>query len=371
MREMLEAASDPQLSKKLLQEVKHLCTAYKRKHHRLPVLMEVCGSHTMALAKTGVKQALKDDLMLISGPGCPVCVTAQEEIDAMIQLAEDKRLIVCTFGDMMRVPGSTGTLMDAKAEGSDIRIVYSPLDAVQIAAENLDKAVVFLGVGFETTIPILAAAVASAKQQAIDNFSVWVTTKLVEPVLRTLLDNGEVKIDAFLLPGHVAIVTGSGHFEFLSQEYNIAGAITGFEPVELLSGLYQCLALLLNEEARIENSYKAVVTYEGNKAAQQLMETYFQRSDENWRGLGVLPNSGLSLREEYALHDAKKKFKIKPSVPRKTKCRCGEVISGKITPEECVLFGKACTPLQPIGPCMVSSEGSCSASYQFLREVSV
>ncbi|OEH92808.1 hydrogenase formation protein HypD [Bacillus solimangrovi] len=369
MYELLKTSSDPMLSRQLLTKVKQLSNRYTAQYKRLPVIMEVCGSHTMALAKSGVKQALSDHVKLISGPGCPVCVTAQEEIDSMIQLSLEKEVILCTFGDMMRVPGSTITLMEAKAEGRDVRVVYSPLDAVKLAIDHPTKQVVFLGVGFETTIPIISVAIDLAEQHDVENFSVWLSTKLVEPILRTLLEEGDTAIDAFLLPGHVAMVTGSEHFDFLPKDFGVTGSITGFEPVELLSGIYECLLSLLENDKSIKNCYKAVVSREGNRNAIRLMEQYFRLSDENWRGLGIINNSGLRLKEEYNQFNARERFQIQTKEPPKTKCRCGEVISGKISPSECILFGKGCTPIKPIGPCMVSTEGSCSASYQYLQEV--
>lgn len=364
----IERLSNPALSKRLLEVVIDLAENFKKVYGRIPVFMEVCGSHTMALAKTGIKKKLKEHIKLIAGPGCPVCVTDQKSIDAMIQLSEGTNRILCTFGDMMRVPGSKYSLMKAKTEGKDIRVIYSPLDSVRIAEENPHKDVIFLGIGFETTIPILALAVQEAERKKLKNFSIWMTTKLVEPVLRELLNSKDVKLDGFLLPGNVSVVIGKNSFQFLAREYNITGVITGFEPVELLSGIYKLLKMVLEKKVDILNDYSYMVKDKGNIEAQKLMERYFTLHHENWRGLNLIKNSGYVLKEQYALYDAKKKFQITVEEPRKTKCRCGDIIKGMITPEECLLFQKACTPMNPIGPCMVSTEGTCSAHYQYMRE---
>lgn len=368
MQELLNEFSNSKLSRKLLDKVKESAESFIREHGRRPIFMEVCGSHTMALAETGVKKALKESVQLISGPGCPVCVTDQKSIDAMIKLAEGENRIICTFGDMMRVPGTECSLLEAKTDGKDIRIVYSPPDAVKIAEENPDKEVIFLGIGFETTIPVLAVALKNAVNRNVKNFSMWMTTKLVEPILRTLLESKEVNIDGFILPGHVSIVLGKNSYRYLVDDYQIPGVITGFEPVELLAGIYKLIGQLLDDRAEIENAYSFVVTDEGNKAAQSLIEEYFEPVDVAWRGIGVIPKSGMDLKRKFAGLNAKHRFAITVGEPRKTKCRCGEIIKGLISPEECPLFSKACTPLTPIGPCMVSAEGTCSAHYQYLRE---
>lgn len=368
MHEILKQSSNPELCKELLAAVIEKAQEFQSVFGRKPAFMEVCGSHTMALAKSGVKQCLIEDVKLISGPGCPVCVTDQQSIDAMISLAEEDGRIICTFGDMVRVPGSQRTLLDAKTEGRDIRVLYSPVDAIRIAQENPDKEVIFLGIGFETTIPILAILVGQAHKLQLENFSVWMTTKLVEPILRSLLDAGEVRLDGFLLPGHVSIVLGEDSYQFLAQEYNVSGVISGFEPAELLSGIYKLIQLALNNEAKIINDHRSIVTKEGNTVAKAWMDTYFTVCDEAWRGIGVIQNSGLEIKPEYEQFNAKKKFQVKLGEPKKTKCRCGEVIRGLISPNECSLFGKACRPVNPIGPCMVSAEGSCSAYYQYMRE---
>lgn len=368
MLEILKQSTNPEICKPLVEAVIDKAKEFHRKFGRKPAFMEVCGSHTMALARTGVKQCLIDDVKLISGPGCPVCVTDQKSIDAMIALAEGDNRIICTFGDMMRVPGSVKTLLDSKIAGKDIRVLYAPIEAVSIAEKNPDKEVVFLGIGFETTIPILTLMVSEAEKRGIHNFSIWMTTKLVEPALRYLLKEGEVKLDGFLLPGHVSIVLGENSYNYLVEEYNTSGVITGFETAELLTGIYKLIDLSLECQISIENNYPSVVSKTGNQVIQKWLKKYLTECDEAWRGIGVIPNSGLDLKPEYDLYNAKKRFTVHVGEPKKTKCRCGEVIRGLISPNECSLFGKACHPMNPIGPCMVSAEGSCAAYYQYMRE---
>lgn len=368
MRELLKQSSDPEICMPLAEAVREKAREYRRLHGRIPSFMEVCGSHTMALAKSGVKQALAGDVNLISGPGCPVCVTDQKSIDAMISLAGGEGRIICTFGDMMRVPGSKRTLMAAKTEGKDIRIVYSPMDAIKLAEEHPEREIIFLGVGFETTIPILSLLVGEAHSKQLENFSIWMATKLVEPILRHLLSLGEIQLDGFLLPGHVSIVLGEESYSYLADEYYISGVISGFEPAELLSGIYKLIDLAIRKEPQIINDHKSIVSKEGNVLARKWMGTYFSHCNEAWRGIGTIQDSGLDLKAEYVKYNAKKRFSVDTSEPRRTKCRCGEVIRGLISPIECGLFGKSCQPMNPIGPCMVSAEGSCSAYYQYMRE---
>ncbi|MFT8363730.1 MAG: hydrogenase formation protein HypD [Sporolactobacillus sp.] len=359
---------DPAVARQLAQKLIQLADRYRERTGIMPTFMEVCGSHTMALAKTGVKLILQGHVRLLSGPGCPVCVTDQKQIDAMIELAESEERIVCTFGDMIRVPGSKRSLQSAKTEGRDIRIVYSPLDAVRIAEENPERQVVFLGVGFETTVPVLAAALQLAFQKRLTNFTMWATTKLVQPVLRTLLADKQVKINGFLLPGHVSIVLGQHAYQFLVDDFQMPGVISGFESIEMLSAIYQLVQMLDEGRPQIKNNYKSVVREYGNKAAQKLMFEFFQPCDEAWRGIGMIPQSGLDICEKYAAFNAKQRFAIEVGEPKKTRCRCGDMICGLATPDECVLFGRACTPLHPVGPCMVSTEGACSAHYSYMRK---
>jgi hydrogenase expression/formation protein HypD len=368
MLEILKQSNNPEICIPLVEAVIEKAKEFQVKFGHKPAFMEVCGSHTMALARTGVKQAIKDYVNLISGPGCPVCVTDQKSIDAMILLAEADNRIICTFGDMMRVPGSNKSLLDSKIAGKDIRILYSPVDAVKVAEENPDKEVIFLGIGFETTIPILTLMVSEAQKRDVKNFSIWMETKLVEPALRFLLESGDVHLDGFLLPGHVSIVLGEDSYHYLVDEYHISGVITGFETADLLTGIYKLIDLAVQGRVAIENNYPSVVSKTGNQVIQGWLEKYLTECDEAWRGIGMIPNSGLDLKPEYDAYNAKIRFPVTVAEPKKTKCRCGEVIRGLISPNECPLFGKACHPMNPIGPCMVSAEGSCAAYFQYMRE---
>lgn len=353
----------------LLRGILSLADAFAAKHGRLPVIMEVCGSHTMALAKSGLRKSLQGHVRLLSGPGCPVCVTDQSDIDAMIAVAQGDNRTVCTFGDMMRVPGANGTLLKARAEGRDVRVVYAPMDAVELAAAHPQREVIFLGIGFETTLPVLGAALMEAEKRGLTNFSMRVSAKRVEPVLRHLLELKEVQLDGFLLPGHVAMVTGSEAFGFLAEEYGIPGVISGFEPLELAGGIHRLMELAANGKAAIHNGYASVVTPGGNPAALAVMDRYFRPCEARWRGIGSIADSGMAIRPEFAGLDAAERFPVPPGpAPKPTGCRCGDVIRGLIPPSRCGLFGRSCTPYQPAGPCMVSAEGACAAEYAYSRE---
>ncbi len=363
------ASSGRALHEGLLRGILSLADTFAVKHGRQPVLMEVCGSHTMALAKSGLRKSLQGHVRLLSGPGCPVCVTDQADIDAMIAVARGDNRTVCTFGDMMRVPGSSGTLLAARAEGMDVRVVYGPMDAVELAAAQPDREVIFLGIGFETTLPVLGAALMEADQRGLTNFSMRVSAKRVEPVLRHLLELKEVQLDGFLLPGHVAMVTGSQIFSFLADEYGLPGVISGFEPLELAGGIHRLLELAAEGKAAIHNDYASVVTTGGNPAALAVMDRYFRPCEALWRGIGPIADSGMSIRPEFAGLDAAERFPVPPAPASKpTGCRCGDVIRGLIPPSRCGLFGRSCTPYQPVGPCMVSAEGACAAEYAYSRE---
>lgn len=330
-------------------------------------IMEVCGTHTMAIASAGIKQLLPSSIRLISGPGCPVCVTPSERIDDVYNLSKRNNVIIATYGDMIRVPGTKKSisLERSRMEGADVRMVYSSMDALDIAEDNPDKEVVFLGIGFETTTPAAAAAVKEARQRGIKNFSVFSLHKRVEPVMRALLESNEVKVDGFLLPGHVAVITGLKGFEFL-REYKVPGVVGGFEPLDILSTVYRLGMLIEKKNFDIENEYTRLVSYEGNAIAQNLISEVFKPCDDIWRGMGIIKMSGLEIRSEYSDFDASKKFNI--AFPEKlcvTPCRCGDVLKGLIEPEECPLFGGGCVPDSPVGPCMVSTEGSCAAAYKY------
>ncbi|HPF20638.1 MAG TPA: hydrogenase formation protein HypD [Syntrophomonas sp.] len=330
-------------------------------------IMEVCGTHTMAIAKSGIRGLLPPNIKLLSGPGCPVCVTSQGDIDAVIVMVQHKDIILITFGDMMRVPGTHSSLQEERSRGADIRIAYSPLDALRVARDNPDKEVVFLGIGFETTTPTIAITIEQARREGLNNFSVFSLHKVVPPALELIFSDSEIKVDGLLCPGHVSAVIGVKTFGSLARKYHKPCVVTGFETLDILEGIYMLLQQLKKEEARVENQYSRVVKPEGNPIACQSMERVFQPVPARWRGLGMIPASGLQLREEFSDMDARKRFDIPEieEIPIKG-CACGEVLAGKITPLECVLFGQACTPLNPVGPCMVSHEGSCAAYYRYI-----
>ena len=329
-------------------------------------LMEVCGTHTMTIAKAGISAVLPKGVKLLSGPGCPVCVTSNHCIDACVALSRLKNVIITTFGDMVRVPGSTTSLAKEKANGSSIRIVYSPLDALEIAKNNPKHEVIFIGIGFETTIPLIANAIKRAAKLQLSNFSVMCAHKTVPPALEALINDEKVKIDAFILPGHVSTVIGLKPYEFLAKKYNIPGVVTGFEQNDVLFGIAKLLKLLADKKASIENAYPRGVKTSGNKTAVSLIDEVFESCDANWRGLGTIKKSGLKIRDEFKQFDAMEKFspEIEP-VKEPYGCRCGDVLRGAITPNECPLFKKVCSPQNPKGPCMVSSEGSCAAFYRY------
>ena len=331
-------------------------------------IMEVCGTHTMAIAKSGIRSLLPPHIHLLSGPGCPVCVTVQEDLDAVLELAMEPGLILTGYGDMLRVPGSRrgDSLLRRRALGADVRIVYSPMDALTIAEAEPGKQVVFLGIGFETTAPGTAAAVLTAKESGLKNFTLLSMLKSVEPALRALLAMDDFAIDGFLCPGHVATVVGEKGFRFLADEYRMPGVIGGFEAEEVLLAVYLLLKQISEGEAVIRNAYPRAVKPDGNPLAQQMLNSVFTLSAARWRGLGEIPESGFTLKPEYSDYDAAKRFAIRPkTVTLQNGCRCGDVITGKLRPQGCPLFGKACTPEDPVGPCMVSSEGACAAAYKY------
>lgn len=334
---------------------------------RAIALMEVCGTHTMAIAKSGIRELLPPNIKLLSGPGCPVCVTSQGDIDAIIEMVRQQDIILVTFGDMMRVPGTRSSLQAERSQGADVRIAYSPLEALRIARENPAQEVVFLGIGFETTTPAIGITIEQAREEGLANFSVFSLHKLVPPALELIFSNTEVKVDGLICPGHVSAVIGIKPYETLAAQYGKPCVITGFETLDILEGIYMLIRQISNSEAKVENQYRRVVKAEGNPIALQTIGRIFEPIPARWRGLGVIPVSGLALREEYASLDARRKFDIPEmeEIPIKG-CACGEVLTGKITPPQCALFGRACTPLQPVGPCMVSQEGSCAAYYRYI-----
>lgn len=326
--------------------------------------MEVCGTHTVSIFRAGIRQILPKNIELVSGPGCPVCVTNDDFIDKAIFLAKDKKNIIATFGDMLKVPGSNTSLSEISAE--NIKIIYSPQDCLQIAKDNPDKKIIFLAVGFETTAPTAAATVLMAKNLNLKNLFFLSAQKLVPPALKFLLNDSAVKVDGFLLPGHVAVVTGTKIFEFIADEYKIPCAVAGFEAEEILLAILNLLNQIDKNISVVANEYKSVVKTEGNISAQKILNEVYETVDAEWRGIGIIKNSGLKMREEFAEFDAEKVFDIEiEKVTKKTACRCGEVLRGIISPTECPLFGKNCQPLHAVGPCMVSVEGVCAAWYKY------
>jgi hydrogenase expression/formation protein HypD len=325
--------------------------------------MEVCGTHTMAIARYGLRQLLPSHLRLVSGPGCPVCVTAMRDLDRVLAIARLPQVTMTTFGDLLRVPASQGSLAAERAAGADVRVVYSPRDAVEIAAAEPEREVVFAGIGFETTAPTVAAALLEARQRGLPNFSVLSMHKTMPLPLRALLDLGETPISGFLLPGHVSVVTGTACYEFLAREYGVAGVVAGFEPQDVLLAL---LMLVRQKEPAIAIEYTRVVRPEGNVVAQRLLADVFTPSDADWRGLGVIPGSGLALSAAFSDADAALRFPVDPGPTLEPRgCRCGEVLRGVLDPADCPLFGRRCTPQDPVGACMVSSEGACAARHRY------
>jgi len=329
--------------------------------------MEVCGTHTMSAARNGLHSLLPKTVQLISGPGCPVCVTQPGYIVAACELAQ-RGITVVTFGDLMRVPGGESSLERENASGADVRVVYSPLDSLKYAKEEHDKEFVFLGIGFETTVPTVAATIESAKAQGVTNFSVLSAHKTMPMAMRALLDSPSLRIDGFLCPGHVSVITGTFIYEFIPKEYGIPCAVTGFEPLDILLGIRALLKMRVENRYEVENVYARAVRAEGNEYARRIVESVFEPSDAEWRGIGNIPGSGLTIREEYSEFDAARRHGVTiPNIEPPRGCLCGEVLRGAKEPFDCPLFDKVCNPQSPIGACMVSSEGACSAAWKYRR----
>ncbi len=354
---------DPAIVAALLQRIAVLAERIGR-----PLtFMEVCGSHTHAIAESGLRRRLPEAVRLISGPGCPVCVTPVEYLDAAWALATQQGAILATFGDLMRVPSSTGSLEQLRATGAPIRIVYSPRDAVELARSNPDRTVVFLAVGFETTAPTIAAALEEAETSGVENFEVLPGNKVMPPPLRALAGAADVAVDGFLLPGHVSVITGSDAFAFLAEEYRIPGVVVGFTPTDVLRGVLGMLESIAEGTPRVDNFYGRVVTPSGNTRARALVDRFFEPEASNWRGLGAIPFSGLGLRPEWVHRDASRLPVELPPPVEPPGCRCGEVLKGTIQPPDCPLFATGCTPERPVGACMVSSDVSCAAWFRHER----
>lgn len=353
--------SNKQLAQQLLTEIKRLADKPFK-------MMEVCGSHTVAIAKSGIRELLPETVKLVSGPGCPVCVTDNADIDRFLLLAEQPGVIITTFGDMIRVPGSKTSLQTIRANGADVRVVYSTLDALEIARQNPTKKVVFLGVGFETTIPTVAVSVEIAQREGLKNYSVLSMHKIVPPILELLVTDPELGLDGFINPGHVCSVLGTEPFEFIATHYKKPSVVAGFEALDILQSILMMLKQRAENRAEVEIQYSRVVKREGNPKAREYMEKYFTVADVLWRGIGLVPKSGLKFKTEYAQFDAEQVFDLPEVVAHDIPgCRCGDILKGRLLPHDCPLFAKGCTPLKPVGPCMVSSEGSCAAFYRYAR----
>lgn len=355
----VEEYRDAELGKKLLEKI----SQYSQKPMKL---MEFCGGHTVAIFKSGLRQLLPPNIEMLSGPGCPVCVTAAADLDKAIALAKIPNVIITSFGDMVRVPGSYSSLQQSKAEGADVRVVYSTQDALAIARENPSKAVVFIGIGFETTAPTVAASILQAEQEKLKNYYVLSLHKVCPPIMKAILDLGEVKINGIIYPGHVSAIIGAKPYEFIAKDYHIAGAIAGFEPIDIIHAVDSLVEQIEHGHTMVDNTYRRGVKDEGNLAALRLMDDVFEVGAANWRGIGEVPGSGLNIKEKYAKFDVEQNFTIKTEPAKEPKgCICGAVLRAVSTPNDCKLFRKTCTPENPVGPCMVSSEGSCATYYQY------
>jgi len=339
-----------------------------KKHalHKI-TLMEVCGGHTMSIQKFGIPALLPETVNLISGPGCPVCVTDRKYIDQAIAYSRLPDSIITTYGDLIRVPGSTSSLDKEKAQGRDVRIVYSVLDALKIAKENPSKNIIFLGIGFETTTPGSAVGILNAKKEGLNNFFLFSAHKVMPPAMDALIDES-VKIDGYIGPGHVSAIAGTRIYDFIPEKFGIGVVISGFEPVDLLASILMLVKQFESGKPAVEIQYKRIVKRDGNPSAQQIIDEVLEPRDDWWRGLGVLPASGLGIKPKFSDFDAEKQFDVEVEPTRKDKaCICGEVLKGIAKPKDCKLFGKGCTPYDPVGPCMVSSEGACHAYFRYNR----
>jgi hydrogenase expression/formation protein HypD len=356
---------DEYRDKKLVTTLKERIAQLSKKEIRL---MEVCGGHTMSIQKFGIPTLLPENIKLLSGPGCPVCVSSRAYIDQAIAYARRDDVILTTFGDLIRVPGSTSSLEKEKANAADIRIVYSPLDALEIARNNPAKKVVFLGIGFETTAPGSAAALSTAYKENLDNFLLFSSHKIMPPAMEALITEG-VGIDGYIAPGHVSTITGQDIYKDFPEKFNIACVIAGFEPVDLLQSILMLVKQIENQKPQVEIQYRRAVRMEGNEKAQKILSEVFELRDDWWRGLGILPKSGLGIRKKYEKHDAERMLNVEVEPTREDKgCICGDILKGLKNPRDCKLFARVCTPSDPVGACMVSNEGACHAFYKYNRE---
>lgn len=360
---------DPQKLQALMKEINRLTLMLERTPERPLKIMEVCGGHTHSIFKYGIEEILPDSIELIHGPGCPVCVMPRGRLDAAIKLADIPNVIFTTFGDAMRVPGSEKSLLQAKAQGADIRMVYSPLDALPIAKQNPDKEVIFFGLGFETTAPSTAFTILQAAAENIKNFSIFCNHVIVVPALEALLDNPDLELDGFIGPGHVSMVIGSNPYKIIAEKYYKPVVVSGFEPLDIVQSVWMLLQQLVDRRCEVENQYKRLVQPDGNPMALDAIKKVFEvREEFEWRGLGDIAQSGLKINFNYAQFDAEIKFDVSDvKVPDAAACQCGEILKGVLKPWQCKVFGTACTPETPIGTCMVSSEGACAAYYKYGR----
>jgi hydrogenase expression/formation protein HypD len=351
--------------------VQNMATNIRRMADHLPApvnFMEVCGTHTMSIYQYGIRTLLPDNVRLVSGPGCPVCVTPIGYVDKALACTADPRNIVATFGDMLRVPGSRSSLMEQRAFGADIRIVYSPLDAVALAKNNPERQVIFLGVGFETTAPTIAVSILEAARLGLTNYCVLASHKTMPAAMDILTGDPDLNLKGYLCPAHVSTVIGGNAYQPLADTYHIPCVVTGFEPADVMQGIEMLLAQLLRGESKVEIQYSRAVTWEGNPKAMAILNQVFEPCDAAWRGLGILPGSGLAIRANYAGFDAEQVLALTvPEAFENPACLCGEVLKGKLAPFDCPLFSTICTPEAPVGACMVSSEGTCAAAYKYGR----
>lgn len=360
---------DPQKMQGMIAEIHRLSLMLERTPEHPLKIMEVCGGHTHSIFKYGIEEILPDSIELIHGPGCPVCVMPRGRLDAAITLADQPNVIFTTFGDAMRVPGSKKSLLQAKAQGADIRMVYSPLDALPIAKQNPDKEVIFFGLGFETTAPSTALTILQAEAEEINNFSIFCNHVVVVPALEALLDNPDLQLDGFIGPGHVSMVIGTDPYQVISEKYHKPTVVSGFEPLDIMQSIVMLLQQLIDGRCEVENQYTRLVQTGGNSAALAAMAQVFEVRDQfEWRGLGEISESGLKINDAYRHFDAEVKFTVPDiKVPDAAACQCGEILKGVLKPWQCKVFGTACTPETPIGTCMVSSEGACAAYYKYGR----
>jgi hydrogenase expression/formation protein HypD len=333
-------------------------------------IMEVCGTHTQNFFRFGLDKILPQNLRLISGPGCPVCVSSQEYIDSAIKLTQQKNTIILTFGDMLRIPGTSSTLEKERARSGNVRVVYSPLDSLNIAKAHPAKSIIFLAVGFETTAPTIALSILGAGKEKLKNLFFLCALKLIPPAMEHLSKDKRLKLNAFLCPGHVSSIIGTKPYEFIAKRYRIGCCVAGFEPLDILEGIYFLMEQAVKDKPAVDNQYIRAVKKEGNPTAQKILARVFQIGDASWRGFGVIPKSGLFLRKRFFRFDAEREFKISRSAEHEAqnrRCKCGDVLKGLILPVACPLFAVACTPDNPVGPCMVSHEGACNAYFKYKK----